>query len=369
MANRATQVNGLSLAEQLAEQIRNTGPMPFRDWMWHALYDPVQGYYVRPDRRRWGREGDYRTSPQRSELFAATFARYFAGLYDNLDRPEEWMVLEAGAGDGNFAEGVLFTLRDEFPDVFSATRYVVDEISPDSRLRLTERLGTLTERVSFASLGSMEPVAVGVVFSNELIDAFPVHLVTTANGNFSEVHVALDENERFVFAPCNPSTSSLLQFCSANGIQPSEGQVIEINLAVEEWLAQVARVMRRGYLVTVDYGAEAEELHSRLSGTLRGYARHSFVDDVLAAPGECDLTSSINWTQVKKTGALLGLELVEFLQQDQFLLQEGALVELQTRLDKISSDAARLQLTTAARDLILPSGMSSSYQVLVQRRQ
>ena len=368
MANRATQLNGLSLAEQLAEQIRNTGPMPFRDWMWHALYDPLKGYYARPDRNRWGREGDYRTSPQRSELFAATFARYFARLYDNLERPDWWTIIEAGAGDGCFAERVLSTLRDECPEVFRATRYVVDEFSPDSRLRLTQRLGTLSERVSFASLLSMEPVTVGIVFSNELIDAFPVHLVTTANGKFSEIHVALDENDRFVFASCNPSTSSLLEFCNANGIQPSEGQVIEINVAVEEWLAQVARVLRSGYLITVDYGAEAEELHSRPGGTLRGYARYSFVDDVLAAAGECDLTSTINWTQVKTTGARFGLELIDFLQQDQFLLQEGALVELQTRLDRITSDAARLQLTTAARDLILPSGMSSSYQVLVQRR-
>ena len=70
-----------SLATRLRERIAREGPMTFHDWMEAALYDAEDGYYC-GDRIRWGREGDYRTSPERSDLFAATFARYFAKLHE-----------------------------------------------------------------------------------------------------------------------------------------------------------------------------------------------------------------------------------------------------------------------------------------------
>src|SRR5918996_5326750 len=124
-----------ALAEQLREQIRLRGPIPFRDWMLAALYDPEFGYYNRSDLERWGREADYRTSPERSELFAATFARYFAKLYDDLGRPERWTIVEGGGGNGRFAQGVLRTLFERFPQIFAATRYVVYELSDDALQR------------------------------------------------------------------------------------------------------------------------------------------------------------------------------------------------------------------------------------------
>ena len=95
----------LPLVERLRERIRTSGPISFCDWMRSALYDQHDGYYCRPDRNKWGREGDYRTSPERSSLFAATFARYFAKLYNQLDRPSHWTIAEAGAGGE--AEGVV----------------------------------------------------------------------------------------------------------------------------------------------------------------------------------------------------------------------------------------------------------------------
>ena len=101
----------LSLAERLKETIQREGPVTFHDWMKAALYDPAGGYYRRPDLQRWGREGDYRTSPERSELFAATFARYFAKLYSELQQPEDWTIVECGVGNGSFAAGVLHTPR------------------------------------------------------------------------------------------------------------------------------------------------------------------------------------------------------------------------------------------------------------------
>src|SRR5262249_36407418 len=158
-----------------------------------ALYDPAGGYYQRADRKRWGRAGDYRTSPERSELFAATFARYFVRL------TEELTIVECGAGDGSFAAGVLRTLRDQFPARFAETRYVVYELSDDARRRAQERLSEFGPRVQFCSEWDRVSVESGIYFSNELLDAFPVHRVVMDDGGLSELYVDVDADGQFVW--------------------------------------------------------------------------------------------------------------------------------------------------------------------------
>ncbi|HKS08615.1 MAG TPA: SAM-dependent methyltransferase [Pyrinomonadaceae bacterium] len=332
------------LAERLRELIRARGPITFRDWMEAALYDPEFGYYSRRDLQRWGREGDYRTSPERSELFAATFARYFAKLYDKLGQPSQWTIIEGGAGDGTFAQRVQRTLDESYPRVFEATHYLINEIHdvlPD-------------------------PSDPCLYFSNELLDAFPVHRVVPEG----EFYVALDPNGSFVLEVGPLSTPRLTQFLEEHSIELSPGQIIEVNLAIDDWLASLATKLKRGYVITVDYGAEASELYDptlRPEGTLRAFSRHKFVDNVLLVPGEHDITSSVNWTQVRATGERLGLRVVEFDSQDRFLLRHGLLEELSHRLTRIDTEADKLRLTTDAREMILPGGMASSFQVLVQK--
>jgi SAM-dependent MidA family methyltransferase len=301
-------------------------------------------------------------------LFAATFARYFVGLAEDLD---ELAIVECGAGDGSFACEVLRTLRDQFPSRFASTRYVVYELSDDARRRAQERLSEFGELVQFCSEWDRVSVKSGIYFSNELLDAFPVHRVVMSEGRFSEYYVDVDSGGNFVWSIGPMSTARLFEFVRAHSIELREGQTIEINFAIDEWLRTVAAKLERGFVVTVDYGAEADELYDpalRPDGTLRGFSRHGFVDDLLSEPGEYDLTTSVNWTQVKAVGEKLGLKTIDFVSQDKFLLNAGLLDQLQYRLDRAESEAEKVSLTTGAREMILPGGMASSFQVLVQKR-
>ena len=355
----------VSLAEHLRELIRREGSIAFHDWMRAALYDPRGGYYQGADRKRWGREGDYRTSPERSELFAATFARYFVKL------DHELTIVECGAGDGSFAAGVLRTLRDQFPSRFADTRYVVYEVSDDARRRAQERLSEFGERVQFCADWDRVSVRSGVYFSNELLDAFPVHRVIRSDDGLSELYVTVDSDGKFVWSTGPLSTPRLAEFISAYSIELVPGQIIEINLAIDDWLREVSAKVDKGFLITVDYGAEASELYDatlRPEGTVRGFSRHGFVDDLLSEPGEYDLTSSVNWTQVKTVGERLGWHVIEFASQDKFLLNAGLLDQLQHRLDHARTEAEKASLTVGAREMILPGAMASSFQVLVQKR-
>jgi SAM-dependent MidA family methyltransferase len=358
------------LAEVLGERIKRDGPITFHDWMRDALYDPGRGYYCRDKQTKWGREGDYRTSPERSSLFAATFARYFARLYEECDRPSRWTIVEAGAGDGRFAHGVLQTFRDLFPEVFAATRYIIDEISSPSRALAKKRLLPFSSQVEFRAvddkLDEWEVVDPGIIFSNELLDAFPIHRVSMHDGMLSEFYVNIGENGEFAWMLGPLSTPRLRCYFEEGGIKLGEGEVAEVNLEIEQWLRRVATRLSRGYLITVDYGFTAAELDP--TGTLRGFRRHEIIEDVLARPGEQDLTTTVNWTFVKHVGDQLGFEVQEFARQDRFLLAAGLLDQLELESQQTKSEAEKLRLSTAAREMILPDGMAASFQVLVQKK-
>lgn len=364
------------LAERLRDRIRREGPMTFCDWMKDALYDANEGYYCRSDRQRWGREGDYRTSPERSSLFAATFAAYFARLYDNLGKPSHWTIVEVGGGDGRFAGGALQTLQNSFPHIFSATHYVIDEVSSHSRSLAWERLRPFADRVEFRKLDELE-IDAGIVFSNELLDAFPVHRVKMEEGRLHEFYVNVGLNGQFDWTLGPLSTSRLNHYFAESAIRLEESQVAEVNLELEGWFKKIAERLRAGFVVTVDYGANADELYSsrarytgnpRYLGTLRSFHRHQIVEDILARPGEQDITTTVDWSFVKRVGRKLGFEVSEFDRLDKFLLSTGMLEQLEFESQSCKSEAEKLRLSTAAREMILPGGMAASFQVLVQKK-
>lgn len=360
------------LVARLRERIRREGAISFQEWMRAALYDEREGYYCRPDAKRWGSEGDYRTSPERSPLFAATFARFFATLYEELEEPASWTICEMGAGAGYFAKGVLESFERSHPHIFSATRYIIDERSADASALSRKRLASFGSRVEYGKLFEVsqrqQPC---IVFANEMLDAFPVHRVKASEDGLRELFVALSDSGEFAWVERNRSTPLLSEYLERLGIRLTAGQVAEINLQAVDWLKQAANSFNRGYLVLVDYGAEASELYDyglRPQGSLRAFRRHRLITDALLTPGEQDLTTTVDWTTLKMACREAGLEAVSFERQDQFLLRAGLLEELARMTVTATSEAAALSLSTSAREMILPGAMSESFQVLVTRK-
>ena len=335
-----------------------------------ALYDPPDGYYRRR-RIRQGRAGDYRTAPETSPLFGAVFAHYFMKSYFDLGAPDEFAIIEVGAAAGDCARAVLMTLQREFPKVFNATRYLIDEISDDARSRALTKLGEFKDRIQFRSLSEIEsPLPHAIIFSNELLDAFPVNRVIGRNGTIRELRVGLNDEGEFAWIE-DELSSDVAEYCARVGLQLGEGQIYEVNLGAEEFISRAAQVISEGLLITVDYGADRNVLlndPNRFQGTLRAFHQHHFVDDLLARPGAHDLTTTVDWTQIQEAGARSGLEILRLQRLDEFLLGEGALDELGSTANDIYDPVERLNLNAAARELIMPNGMAASFQVLVQRK-
>lgn len=349
-----------------------------------ALYYEKEGYYRRRDVARWGRAGDYRTAPERTPLFAAAFARYFAKLFEKLSEkarvekrlsePHSLTVIEAGAGAGKFASDLLKTLRRDSPRVFETLRYVIDEASEDAKERASKLVAPFGDKVVFRRLSEMEKVAGScIIFSNELIDSFPVHRVVMREGALRELYVGVDEGDKFIWLEGRLSSPSLEEHFISVKTTLREGQTAEVNLDACVWIKRAASVIGRGggCVVTVDYGAEASELYSdpeRMNGTLRGYAGHVFVDNLLAEPGAYDLTTTVDWTQMRLCGESAGLETFCYERLDKFLLNEGILKQLEIENGASESEAERASLRLGARELILPGGMCESFQVLAQMK-
>ena len=358
-----------TVGDRLRDRIKHTGPITFHDWMETALYDERDGYYMQPGRVRQGRTGDYRTAPETSPVFAATFASYFSKLFTDLKWPPQLTIFEPGAGSGHFAQGILESLRRDFPEIFAVTKYVIDEISAPAREREARRLMEFADRVSFCRFDEIESTSgAGIVFTNELIDAFPVHRVVLRDGVLRELYVTVDER-RFVWTD-GELDEAVSDYCRRIDLKLREGQIAEINLAAEHFVERSARLFDRGYLITVDYGAEREELLSspdRFAGTLRAYRRHQIMADPLTDPGQQDLTTTIDWTQVIEAGERAGLRTLRLERLDRFLLNEGA--SLLGGIANSSSDVAeRMRLITSARELILPTGLAASFQICVQEK-
>jgi SAM-dependent MidA family methyltransferase len=185
-----------------------------------------------------------------------------------------------------------------------------------------------------------------------------------------ELTVALNASDDFVWTE-NELSPRAAEYCVRIELKLEDGQIYEVNIYAEDFVRRAAELLESGLLITVDYGAERDELlndPNRFKGTLRSFRRHRFGEDVLSDPGAQDLTSTVDWTQVIEAGERNGFETLRLERLDKFLLAEGAVDEL-TNVAQTTNDVAELfNFNAGARELILPTGMASYFQVLVQRK-
>ncbi len=375
------------LSEIIRREVAQSGILPFARFMELALYCPVHGYYeIKKDNP--GRHGDFYTSVGVGELFGQLLAFQFDEWLETLNpQPSTLNLVEAGAHDGQLAGDILTWLQLNRPELFDRVEYRVIEPSPrrqewqkktleqySSHVRWftnfhsiaanNSQSSTPTNREHATKVGVHNPQLNGVVFSNELLDAMPVHRFgwDAQNKKWFEWGVAVD-GEKFAWAKIQPSAFSL-QPSALESVLP-DGYTIETCPAAEDWWREAANVLGHGKLLTIDYGFTADELFSpgRTRGTLRAYFRHHAGDDLLANVGEQDLTAHVNFSAIQAAGESAGLRTEMFSTQSQFLTRI---------LEKASKDNSLGGWTSAQarqfQTLTHPEHLGRAFRVLVQSR-
>ena len=343
-----------SLSEIIRAEIAARGPMPFRRFMELALYHAEHGYYA-SGRASIGRRGDFFTNVSVGPLFGRLLARQIAEMWRVLGSPAEFTVIEQGAASGDLAADVLGGLRTMFPECGEAVRFWIVEPFAKLEARQREGLGAFADKVKWARGLKTIRADACVHFSNELPDAFPVHLVKWTGSEWHE-QVVIEQDGRFGFAGGVLSVDGLYEACARIPGPLPEGYVTEVNLAAPAWIREVAATMRRGFVLAVDYGFPRHEYYAptRTAGTLSAYANHRREADPLARPGEIDLTAHVEFDSLIESAMSAGLRLEGFTDQHHFMVGLGM---------EHFADGANATERRAFQTLMHPQFMGAAFKV------
>ncbi len=317
------------LSDLIREEIRSSGPMPFRRFMEVALYHPEYGYYRRAH-DPFGKAGDFYTAEQVQPVFGILIATYLQRLYEQMGCPADFRVIELGAG------------RAEMAQAFSAFEYTPVDVDR----------GALPDKFT------------GAVFANEFFDALPVEAVVRRGGCARQMLVGLD-GERFVWIEGEAASAEIQSYMDAYLAPQEEGNLMEVNLEALRWIERIAAQLERGFVLAIDYGYTKRESVRFPDGTLMSYRRHTAMEDVLADPGERDITAHVCLTAIEQHAARFGFETIRFESLARTLLDVGEPDQFAAALDASSTEEAvrrRLQLKT------LLFGMGETFRTLLLRK-
>jgi SAM-dependent MidA family methyltransferase len=360
------------LKEILMQRIARQGRMTFADFMAACLYEPGLGYYTSPG-RKVGAEGDFYTSISVHAAFGRVIAREIARMWRCIGSPGTFTLVECGAGNGRLACDIMDYLAEREATMYGGLRLVLVEKEPSLEVAQTNMLSAHTDRVTWLSHDEISTgrfTFSGCLYSNELIDALPVHRVIMTADGLQEIYVASRKDD-FCDETGPISTPAIKEYLARIAIELQPGQQAEINLAAPAWLASASWALREGFILTVDYGFPATELFAphRTRGTLLCYHRHQTEENPYIRLGSQDITAHVDFTTLMKVGEEQGLRTEWFGEQYRFLLSAGIVEEIEDVERSNATDEQKLKLRLALKKLIMPEGgMGDTFRVLIQSK-
>jgi SAM-dependent MidA family methyltransferase len=353
------------LEQKIKERIQREGPIPFDIFMEMALYEPGLGYYA-SSQTEIGKAGDFYTSQHVHPAFGAMVARQLEEMWEIMGRPPDFAAIEPGAGAGLMCMDILQYLKGR--EIFGSLTYIIVETNPSVQVRQKKILNQYGDRVLWISSLREAGIRRGCIVSNELLDAFPVHVIEMDEG-LREVFVDIsrnDENAPSAFREIkeSPSTDAISDYLRDFSIQLPNRYRTEINLRIKDWLQSAADVLSEGFILTIDYGYPSVEYYSeeRNRGTLLCYLKHQAHENPYTDVGHQDITAHVNFSSVKKWGESLGFQTLGFCRQGTYLLSLGidqVIKELFANSSDYLFEVARIMR------LIFPGSLSDTHKVMV----
>lgn len=352
-----------------------TKRITFAEYMDLVLYHPEHGYYSSKE-VAIGKEGDFFTSSSLGADFGELLAEQFVDMWRIMDCPQSFQLVEMGAGDGIFALDILNYLQQRHLDFWQNLEYIIVEKSPGLIAKQKKKLADFSNKfkISWKTWDEIsENSLIGCCFSNELVDAFPIHQIKLESRQVKEIYLTHDR-EQLKEITGELSTSKINEYFQLVGIDLTseayeDNYRTEVNLACLDWLKNIASKLKKGYLLTIDYGYDAQRYYhpQRSEGTLQCYYQHRRHNNPYINIGSQDLTAHVDFTALERWGELCGLNKVGFTKQGMFLMTLG----LGDRLNELSSGKFNFQQIIQRRDAlhqaIDPVGLGG-FGVLIQSK-
>lgn len=355
---------------ELHDLIRREGPVTFDRFQQACLYSPAGGFY---SSREGGINDHFQTSSTVHPAFGALLARQLHEMWQVMGEPNPFHVIEVGSGDGSLARAITAAVEHAHPALGNALRYIAADYAPVWPASLSQPFGETApshlpvDRVKAAGLDPFRGIT-GCILSNELQDNFPVHRFQIRDGKLLEVYVT-SQRGAFVEQLDEPSTPRLAQRLSDLGVVLPDGTRGEVSLALDDWIAEVDRVLDRGFVLTIDYGGRASELYSveNPEGTLICFREHIVGNDPYTDVGEQDITSYVDFSSLMLLGDSLGIATAGYTRQAEFLEALG-FDELMAAVDDEDLQEARKQLKRIAMSSLVDPEQTGEFRVLAQAK-
>ncbi|GBE40173.1 MAG TPA: hypothetical protein ENH45_01200 [Nitrospirae bacterium] len=364
------------LEQRIAEKIQKDGPVTFEKFMEMALYYPEMGYYSCAE-RMIGRAGDFFTSPHQHPIFGAMIAKQLIEMWEIMGCPSEFNSVEVGAGAGYLSKDIFDylckpagdpELADKKKHFLTSLRYSIVEPFFHFRKKQRDILKDHAEERKIIWTSSLKEAREirGCIFSNELLDAFPMHLIEMEDNietGPKEICVGFDGKE-FIEEKIDAS-NEITDYIKQFDLDLLPGYRTEVNLRIRDWLDELTAALAEGFILTIDYGYTSRAYYSeeRSQGTLLCYHKHQFNENFFQHVGKQDITAHINFSSVKTWGEERGLSTLGYCPQGTFLTASG-IDEIITELYAGSPDY--LAEISKIKTLILPQGMGETHSFMVQ---
>jgi SAM-dependent MidA family methyltransferase len=307
-----------------------------------------------------GKNGDFYTSSSLGPVFGAMIGRQLEEMW-HLTGENEFTVVEYGAGTGVLCHDILDYLKN-IPQLYDQLHYAIIEKSP----AMSEKgKAHLQEKVSWYNSIQDLPDITGCILSNELIDNFPVHQVVMMD---ELMEVFVDDQDGFVEL-LRPASKAIRDYLTDLNIILPKGFRTEINLEATQWIVAVAASLKKGYVMTIDYGYHSQDLYKpcRSRGTLLCYHQHQINDRPFHYVGEQDITAHVNFSALCYWGHQNGLTCCGLTSQAQFLLALGFKEYLRNTTD-LTGNVAQLAMQEVMLTHTLLVDMGSKFKVLIQQK-
>ncbi|TPI36187.1 class I SAM-dependent methyltransferase [Mesorhizobium sp. B3-1-9] len=343
------------LKERIKGLIGATGPIPVSEYMALCLFDPDAGYYT--TREPFGAAGDFITAPEISQMFGELVAVWLYRAWQGAGQPLPATFAEIGPGRGTLMKDMLRTWSQLDPALTGKASFALIETSPRLVEIQRETLAGQDAKLDWHQTIDTLPRQPLFIVGNELFDAVPIRQFVHVGESWRERMVGLDDNDELrFFAGAGSLDPTLLPEDASNAPEGAIAEVAPARVALMSAIA--ARIAAQGGAgLFIDYG----HMQPGIGDTLQALRRHRR-EDVLAGPGEADLTSHVDFAALATAVHPHGLR-VEMTTQGEFLLGMG-LIERAGALGANADEQARQAISDAVERLAGPDAMGELFKVM-----
>ena len=360
-----------SLAEKLFRHIKENGPVSLEEYMQLCLTDPDFGYYSHHN--LIGSKGDFITSPEISQIFGELIGLWSAEMWNIMGQPEEIRLVELGPGTGTLMSDAL-RATIIIPEFTKRLKVHLLEKNETLRLLQKQKLEEYDVDISWHRDIKDLPAGNAIFIANEFFDAMPIKQYKYQNNGWYEQYIT-------IAPPYSEGSSPDFKFClqdqeaktnideiltdlgvnELNLLESTENKTFEYRKTCREIIKEISKRSKKYLtsLLIIDYGHE----QSALGNTLQAVKSHKFAD-TLSDPGLNDLTTHVDFNQLRNIAEKNGMNCFGPIPQGQFLLSLGLSQRL-NQLLKNASPAQYNQVKTGAERLIMPDQMGLMFKVLI----